>query len=99
MITATWVENRGNGTVPAPLPVIRSNEDDTVNRRTLQDLRRTRYPEQFAPVPDPLHIAIPRDEILLEMVTRGEDVTLDRVCTAVAVVLDALAGAAEDEAP
>jgi hypothetical protein len=51
------------------------------------------YPGQFDVAIDPLTIAIPRQEIIVEMVSRGEDVTLDRVCLAVAVVLDALTSA------
>jgi len=54
------------------------------------------YAGQFEPAPDPLHIAIPREEIVLEMATRGESATLDRVCLSVAVVLDAIASAQED---
>jgi hypothetical protein len=57
--------------------------------------RRAAYRGHLDPVPDPLHVAIPREEIVLEMVSRGEEVTLDRVCTAVAVALDATQTAIE----
>ncbi|HSG90703.1 MAG TPA: hypothetical protein VLA56_15920 [Pseudomonadales bacterium] len=51
------------------------------------------YPGQFDVSIDPLTIAIPRQEIIIEMVSHGEEITLDRVCIAVAVVLDALTDA------
>lgn len=51
------------------------------------------YAGQFDVVADPLTIAIPRDEIIAQMVTAGEAETLDRVCVSVAVVLDALTSA------
>lgn len=54
------------------------------------------YAGQFDLVADPLAILIPRDEIICEMVLRGEDATLDRVCIAVAVALDAVAVALDD---
>ena len=54
------------------------------------------YTGQFELAADPLAILIPRDEIIFEMVLRGEDETLDRVCIAVAVALDAVADACCD---
>ncbi len=51
------------------------------------------YPGQFAPLPDLLHVAIPRVEIAAEMVTRGEHEALNDVCLAVAVVADAIGAA------
>lgn len=52
------------------------------------------YAGQFDTLADPLSIAIPREEILAEMVVAGESESLDAVCVAVAVVLDALTQAA-----
>lgn len=51
------------------------------------------YAGQFETRPEPLHIAIPREEIVAEMLVSGERETLDAVCVAVAVVLDALTAA------
>lgn len=48
------------------------------------------YPDQFTPMPDILHIALTRNEIMTAMRQSGEDSTIDRVCMAVAVVVDAL---------
>mgnify|MGYP006295888157 CR=1 FL=1 len=48
------------------------------------------YPGQFDPLPDPMHIAIPREEIVQAMIEQGEETTMDRVCMAVVVILDAL---------
>lgn len=53
------------------------------------------YPDQFAPVPDPLHLAIPRLEIVAEMALRGEQDALNDACLAVALTADALALARE----
>jgi hypothetical protein len=50
----------------------------------------TPYPEQFAPAPDLLHVAIPRREIIAEMNVRGDEAALDDLCLAVAVVADAI---------
>ena len=58
-----------------------------------QPTRYEVYAGQFDTRPDPLFIAIPREEIVAEMVVSGERETLDRVCVAVAVVLDAITGA------
>ena len=52
---------------------------------------------QFAPLADPLAIAIPREEILAEAVAIGERAALDAVCLAVAVALEALTQAAIPE--
>jgi hypothetical protein len=46
------------------------------------------YAGQFELATDPLHIAIPREEIVEEMARHGEELVLNRVCMAVAVVLD-----------
>lgn len=51
------------------------------------------YKDQFAPMPDLLHIAISRSEIMAAMRHTGEDTTIDQVCMAVAVVVDALESA------
>ena len=48
------------------------------------------YPGQFDQSPDPLFVAIPREEIALEMTRRGEEAALSGVCMAVAVVAEAL---------
>jgi hypothetical protein len=48
------------------------------------------YPEQFTTMPDMLHVAIPRMEIVGQMVSRGEPETLNDVCLAVAIVADAI---------
>ena len=53
------------------------------------------YPGQFALVPDPLHLAIPRMEIVAEMALRGEHEALNDACLAVAVVAEAIAAACE----
>ena len=52
-----------------------------------------RYADQFTPMPDLLHIAISRSEIMAAMRQAGEDTTIDQVCMAVAVVVDALENA------
>ena len=49
------------------------------------------YPDQFKPAPDPLHLAIPRLEIVAEMALRGEHAALNDACLAVAMTADALA--------
>jgi hypothetical protein len=51
---------------------------------------RASYPEQFAPVPDLLHVAVPRAEIVTQMALRGEEAALDDICLAVALVADAI---------
>lgn len=48
------------------------------------------YPGQFDASPDPLYVAIPREEIVREMGRRGEEATLSDVCMAVAVIAEAL---------
>lgn len=53
------------------------------------------YPGQFTLVPDPLHLAIPRMEIVAEMALRGEHEALNDACLAVAVVAEAFAIAFE----
>lgn len=50
----------------------------------------TPYPEQFVLPPDLLHVAIPRREIIAAMDARGDEVALDDLCLAVAVVADAI---------
>ena len=55
------------------------------------------YAGQFAPLADPLAIAIPCEEILAEAVAIGERAALDAVCLAVAVALEALTQAAIPE--
>ncbi|MEM1230486.1 MAG: hypothetical protein AAGI15_08120 [Pseudomonadota bacterium] len=54
-----------------------------------------RYPGQFATAPDPLHLAIPRMEIVAEMALRGEHEALNDACLAVALSAEALASARE----
>lgn len=54
------------------------------------------YPDQFAPAPDPLHLAIPRLEIVAEMALRGEHVALNDACLAVALTADAMALARDE---
>lgn len=51
------------------------------------------YPGQFSTAPDPLHLAIPRMEIVAEMALRGEHAALNDACLAVALAADALANA------
>ncbi len=53
------------------------------------------YPGQFSLIPDPLHLAIPRMEIVAEMALRGEHEALNDACLAVATVAEAMAMAAE----
>lgn len=48
------------------------------------------YVGQFDTCPDPLHVAIPRMEIIAEMAVRGEHEALNDACLAVAIVADAL---------
>ncbi|MDP6374603.1 MAG: hypothetical protein QF921_17480 [Pseudomonadales bacterium] len=57
------------------------------------DVSRRSYPDQFTGSFDLLQVVIPRMEILAEMATRGEQVALNDVCLAVAVVADAVANA------
>jgi hypothetical protein len=42
---------------------------------------------------DLLHVTIPREEIVAEMLARGEQDTLNAVCLAVAIVADAISNA------
>ena len=49
------------------------------------------YGGQFAVTPDLLHVTIPQQEIVAEMLRRGEQEALNDVCLAVAVVADAIA--------
>lgn len=49
------------------------------------------YGGQFAITPDLLHVTIPQQEIVAEMLRRGEQEALNDVCLAVAVVADAIA--------
>lgn len=51
------------------------------------------YPGQFSTAPDPLHLAIPRMEIVAEMALRGEHEALNDACLAVALTADAVANA------
>ncbi len=51
------------------------------------------YSGQFAVTPDLLHVTLPQMEIIVEMVKRGEQETLNDVCLAVAVVADAIGSA------
>jgi hypothetical protein len=55
-----------------------------------QQLAPSIYPGQFELARDPLHIAIPREEIVQAMALDGEELVLNRVCMAVAVILDAV---------
>jgi hypothetical protein len=48
----------------------------------------TPYPGQFTLAPDLLHIAIPRQEIIFAMNTRGDEQALEDLWLAVAVVAD-----------
>jgi hypothetical protein len=50
----------------------------------------TPYPGQFELAPDPLFVAIPREEILREMVRRGDERALNDVCLAVAIAAEAV---------
>ena len=58
----------------------------------MEPFRRT-YPDQFAGCFDLLQVVIPRMEIVAEMACRGEQMALNDVCLAVAVVADAVANA------
>ncbi len=49
------------------------------------------YNGQFSIMPDPMHLAIPRMEIVAEMALRGEHEALNDACLAVALVADAIA--------
>ena len=51
------------------------------------------YTGQFAVTEDLLHVTIPRDEIVAQMLARGEQDTLNDVCLAVAIVADAIGNA------
>ncbi len=51
------------------------------------------YSGQFAVTPDLLHVTLPQSEIIVEMVKRGEQETLNDVCLAVAIVADAIGSA------
>ena len=48
------------------------------------------YPGQFEVVPDPLFVAIPREEILRAMARRGDERALNDVCLAVAIAAEAV---------
>lgn len=61
--------------------------------RPQQETLTSGYIGQFAVMPDELHVAIPQREILAQMLVGGEDRTLNSVCLAVAVVVDALESA------
>lgn len=52
------------------------------------------YNGQFSIMPDPMHLAIPRMEIVAEMALRGEHEALNDACLAVAIIADAVACAA-----
>ncbi len=54
------------------------------------------YNGQFSIMPDPMHLAIPRMEIVAEMALRGEHEALNDACLAVAIVADAVACASLD---
>jgi hypothetical protein len=51
---------------------------------------RRYYSGQFAVTPDLLHVTVPQNEIVTEMLKRGEQETLNDICLAVAVVADAI---------
>jgi len=53
----------------------------------------TPYPGQFDTIPDPLFVAIPRDEIVREMARRGDERALNDVCLAVAIAAEAVRAA------
>ncbi|MCP5179659.1 MAG: hypothetical protein H6993_12850 [Pseudomonadales bacterium] len=55
------------------------------------------YPGQFATVPDLYFIAVPRSDIMAEILARGERPALADLYTAVAIVAEAV-GAATDAA-
>jgi hypothetical protein len=58
------------------------------------------YNGQFSIMPDPMHLAIPRMEIVAEMALRGEHEALNDACLAVAIVADAMTSAsARADAP
>ncbi len=56
----------------------------------MQFTSRRYYAGQFAVTPDLFHVTVPQNEILTEMVKRGEQETLNDVCLAVAIVADAI---------
>lgn len=56
----------------------------------MQSTNRRYYTGQFAVTPDLFHVTLPQNEILGEMVMRGEQETLNDVCLAVAIVADAI---------
>jgi|AntRauTorcE11898_2_1112593.scaffolds.fasta_scaffold19063_2 hypothetical protein len=61
------------------------------NREWLRgQVDRAGYPGQFETLRDPLAVAIPREEIIVEMARCGEDRTLDLVCISVAMVVDTM---------
>ncbi len=51
------------------------------------------YPGQFETPPDPLFVAIPREEIIAAMGRRGDERALNEVCLAVAIVAEAVQAA------
>ena len=51
------------------------------------------YQGQFATTPDLLHVTLSQQEIVSEMMQRGEQETLNDLCLTVAVVADAIANA------
>ena len=51
------------------------------------------YKGQFATTPDLLHVTVPQQEIVEEMMRRGEQETLNDLCLAVAITADAIANA------
>lgn len=51
------------------------------------------YNGQFSTMPDPMHLAIPRMEIVAEMALRGEHEALNDACLAVAIAADAVSTA------
>ncbi len=53
-----------------------------------------KYPGQFTTTPDFLHVVIPHEEIMEDMMTRGEHATMSDVCLSVVIVADAIATAA-----
>ena len=56
----------------------------------------TPYPGQFATVPDLLFIAIPRMDIMAEILVRGESRVLEDLYRSVAVIADAVGAAMGD---
>lgn len=63
------------------------------NEFRILSMKHRYYQGQFATTPDLLHVTIPQDDIVPEMIKRGEQETLNDICLAVAVVADAIASA------